>query len=101
MYHLSRLFLLLAVGLLAYCAVPVGVLLWREVPPPYRNPAAAFLIVGGIVLIARRKVVRRTFTAHGSAAWANENDAELERAGMLGGAEEGLILGRIPTDCRW
>jgi type IV secretion system protein VirD4 len=97
MYRLSRLLLLLAVALLAYCAVLVCILSLSLVPPQHRGLATVIATVCAIALIARRKG-RRLFTAFGTAAWAS--DTEMERAGMLG-ARQGLILGRVPDSGKW
>ncbi len=95
MYKLSRLMLILAVALLAYCFV-LGAFLGvkQQVPPDKQGMVTAILIVSVLLALARKKV-RRLFTAFGTAAWAS--NAELERAGMVGGTK-GLILGRIKRE---
>ena len=84
MYRLSRLMLLLAVFLYAYCvAVIAGLIGW---------PAwVALLLI--VAALASRK--GRLLTAFGTGAWATGR--ELEKNGMLH-ARTGLILGRIPAD---
>src|SRR5579884_2145243 len=95
MYLLSRLMLLLAVLLFAYCLVLATILAIHEhIPPDKQGLVGAILILGVIVVLVRKKG-RRLLTSGGTADWASS--AELQRRGMLG-AQRGLILGRIPSE---
>ncbi len=95
MYQLSRLILIVAVILFAYCfALAAFLAIQQQVPPDKQNLVWAVLIVSVIAVLARKKM-RRIFTVFGTAAWASY--AELVGAGMIR-AETGLILGRIKRD---
>jgi len=85
MYLLSRLMLMLAVLLYAYCVVVIAVLTgW---------PGWIVLLVIVAAVVSRKG--RRMLTAFGTGAWASNR--ELERAQMLTG-RKGLILGRVPSE---
>ncbi len=94
MYRLSRLMLIVAVALLAYCALVAAILGLLLVSPENRGMATVILTVCVIAVIARWKR-RRIFTAFGTAAWATGR--ELEKAGILH-ATTGLILGHLPAE---
>jgi type IV secretion system protein VirD4 len=95
MYQISRVMLALSVVLFGYCIGLATILaIQQQVPPENQSLAWAILIVG-IVIIAARKKGRRLFTAFGTAAWASP--AELQGAGMIG-TRKGLILGRVPSE---
>jgi len=95
MYLLSRLMLIVAVGLLAYCVAIAAFLgINQQVPPENQWLVWVILIACAIAVIARKKV-RRIFTAFGTAGWASP--ADLQRAGMLGDTN-GLIVGCMGRD---
>lgn len=79
---LCRVFLILAVLLLAYCTAVVFILAW-----PYSL----------VVIPIAGWLKRRSWWsgAHGSARWADDKD--LRRAGMLN-PDEGIILGRLESE---
>src|SRR4051812_38165913 len=77
-----RVLLILAVIMLGFCAVLIGVMLL-----PYS------LILLPIMAWANRKGFWSW--AHGTARWADADD--LQRAGMLG-IDHGIILGRVETE---
>ena len=78
MFKLSRLILIVFVGVFVYCTWLFGAMLGGTV--------VALIVIGGIVWTAKRG---RVFFAFGTARWANEKDL----AGMLDGP--GLSVGRL------
>jgi type IV secretion system protein VirD4 len=88
MYRLSRLMLLAAIPIYAYCLAVLLVFCFNE------NPAIGWLVVimGFVAFAANRKKIALALTAHGTAFWAGED--QLRRAGMID-ARRGLILGRL------
>jgi type IV secretion system protein VirD4 len=87
MYTLSRLMLLAAVAVYAYCLVLMGMLGFTI------SPALGWVVVfiGFAALARMRKKIALPLNAHGTAYWAGED--QMRRAGMIE-ARRGLILGR-------
>ncbi len=83
MYRLSKQMFVLSVALMGYSLIVLSLVggVWLFVP------------IAGVAFFYATKRKGRALWAHGTAAWATEE--ELRRAGMIG-ASEGLILGRIP-----
>jgi hypothetical protein len=77
MYTLTRLLLIAAVLLAAYCAVVLTILF----------PWVGIIVAVGLGVAAARR--GKALWAHGTARWAQTSDLE----GMLGG--KGLIIGRL------
>src|SRR5262245_24919689 len=94
MNQLSRLMLIGAVALSAYCCVVAAILAIDSLPAEWQGPAWGVLIVSLLALFTSKKA-RRLFTSGGTAAWASIK--EMQRAGMLG-VKKGLILGRVPAE---
>jgi len=88
MYKVSRLILLVSVGLYFYCLVLLIMVSYTK------NPAwAGVLVIVGFAALARiQKKIGLTLSAHGTAVWAGED--QLHRARMID-ARRGLILGRL------
>jgi type IV secretion system protein VirD4 len=88
MYRLSRLLLMLAACAWGYCGLVAVLMMTREL-----GDWVLVLFVAALAAAAvrqRRKL--RRLTAHGTAAWATED--QLRQAGMIDAAR-GLFLGRL------